>query len=204
MSWNDIPQGFGEQKEKSDSSAYTKFPDRETTTVRILCEPEIGLSYWSTKLDEEGKDKRVCNHVRYGTIVPDSELEVNKWGKLDRPKEFMAFVVYNYGRGEVNKDTGKKEDEGIQLMDITQKQIIGAIKALKADKDYGDPVNYDLKITRNGVGTDTKYTTLPGKEKPADKAILDEYKNSKIDLSKLFTEKTVKIEEKVVVDDINF
>lgn len=39
--------------------------------------------------------------------------------------------------------------------------IYNAINDLIQDDDYGDPTEYDIKITRTGKGTDTKYSVLP-------------------------------------------
>lgn len=49
-----------------------------------------------------------------------------------------------------------------------------SIANLAKDEDYGDPVNYDIKVTRNGTGTDTTYQVVPMPNKaPLSKAARD-------------------------------
>jgi hypothetical protein len=57
-------------------------------------------------------------------------------------------VIWNY--------TEKK----IQVMEITQQTIKKAIWDLVKDVDFGDPKEYDLKISKTGKGKETKYTLL--------------------------------------------
>lgn len=49
--------------------------------------------------------------------------------------------------------------------------IYNALNALVQDEDWGDPVEYDIKVSRTGKGTDTKYSVSPSpksKEVPDD------------------------------------
>jgi len=45
------------------------------------------------------------------------------------------------------------------------KAIFNAIKAYAVDQDYGDPTMYDLKIKKEGVGRDTRYTVVASPKK---------------------------------------
>ena len=40
------------------------------------------------------------------------------------------------------------------------KQIVKAIKGYAVDPDYGDPTAYDIKIKKEGIGRDTRYTVV--------------------------------------------
>lgn len=41
------------------------------------------------------------------------------------------------------------------------------LAAYAKDEDYGDPKNYNIKVTREGSGTETKYTIVPSPKKYA-------------------------------------
>jgi hypothetical protein len=65
-------------------------------------------------------------------------------------KHFWSFVVWNY------------KDERIQIMEVTQKSIMTAMKALIDNKSWGNPKDYDISITRKGTTmNDTEYSIMP-------------------------------------------
>lgn len=43
--------------------------------------------------------------------------------------------------------------------------IFNQIKSFAMDEDYGDPRDYDIKITKAGAGRDTRYTVMPSPKK---------------------------------------
>lgn len=51
------------------------------------------------------------------------------------------------------------------------------IANLAEDEEYGDPTQYNIKVTRKGEGTDTKYHVLPGTKREP----LTEEQQAKID-----------------------
>lgn len=63
-----------------------------------------------------------------------------------------AWSIWNY-----NEDSAQ----------ILQLPVTGfrQIQALAQDPEYGDPSAYDLKITRTGTGTSTKYSVIPSPNK---------------------------------------
>lgn len=91
-----------------------------------------------------------------------------------KPRHFRAFVVYDY------------DDKAIKVCEVTQKAIQNAVLALYKDEDWGDPKQYDLKITKEWDGMETKYTVNPAPAKELDKDIELQYKSLKIDLRELF------------------
>lgn len=56
---------------------------------------------------------------------------------------------------------------------------------LYKNEDWGDPKNYDLKITRDGDGMETKYSVLPRPAKDVDPEIMTAYLDANIDLEAL-------------------
>ena len=57
------------------------------------------------------------------------------------------------------------EANAVQIWQINQRTIQEAIMNLINDSDWGDPREYDLKITRTGDALETKYTVSPKPKK---------------------------------------
>lgn len=150
-------------------SNYMQFEDGKNR-FRVLSSAVIGQVYWKT-ID----DKRTPIRKKMGERINTAELERNKWGKLDKPKHFWAFVVYNYA---VKK---------IQILEITQSTVMGALMNLINDmEDWGSPKEYDITVTKSGKDLDTKYTVTPSPKKALDPSIEGEYKALTIDLEALY------------------
>ena len=60
-----------------------------------------------------------------------------------------ACAVWNY------------EERAVQVWEITQRSLQESLHLLTKDKDFGPPINYDLKITRKGDGLETTYSMVP-------------------------------------------
>lgn len=139
---------------KADSN-YFKLKKGENR-FRILGPAIVGYEYWT-------KDKKPVRSPQPWDVRPeDMDLE-------SQVKHFWAFAVWNY---EVNK---------AQVMEITQKSIMGSIQAYVENKKWGDPMGYDLVVTRVGDGLETEYTTIAEPHSEAPKADI-----SKINLQALF------------------
>lgn len=111
---------------------YMKFTQGENV-FRVLTSPIIGWLDW--------KDNKPYRFQIDNKPTPFSS---------DRSvKHFWALVVWNY------------KEEAVQILEITQSGIQSEIKALVDDKDWGNPREYDIKITRTGESLETKYTVTP-------------------------------------------
>jgi len=140
----------------SSGGGYTKFKQGENK-FRILTSPIIGMLGW--------KDKKPLR-IRQGEEFT-VELEKN-------PKHFWAMVVWNYGTNSV------------EILEITQVSIQGAIKACADDEAWGSPLEYDLKVTRTGEGMDTQYQVTPIPPKPLTKEIKEAFESKTIELEALY------------------
>lgn len=127
-------------------SNYMKFEDGENT-FRVLSSAVTGFSYWTTS------KKPVRSKMMFEETPDDAQL--SKEGKF-QPKHFWAFVVWNY------------KAERVQILELTQKSIQDAILALVNNKKWGDPVKYDITVSKAGEGLDTEYTVMPNPHSPAD------------------------------------
>lgn len=122
--------------------AYMKIQQGENK-IRILSKPIIGWLDW--------KDK-VPHRFRFNA-KPEKPLDK---GPI---KNFWAFIVWNYN------------EQAIQVLEITQATIQGAIQNLSRDSDWGAPYDYDIKITRKGQDLSTEYSITPVPKKAVDETI---------------------------------
>ena len=113
---------------------YTKLAQGKTT-IRIIGSAITGYLGWG---EEQGKRKP----HRSKDMPPAGTFE-------EKPKHFWAFPVWNY------------DTNSVQIMEITQKGIQGALVELYKDKSWGDPKKYDVVINRDGEGLETHYSVMP-------------------------------------------
>lgn len=124
----------------------------------------MGHEYWKTTDDgRKPVRKRMGEKINVADIEEDGDL-----------KHFWALPVYNHDVGTV------------QVMAITQKSIMTAIKDLANDEDWGDPRQYDIKLIKTGEKLETRYSVqpVPARELSSDakKVIQD----TKINIQALF------------------
>jgi len=164
-----LPKGY---KVPEGSSNYFRFEEGENR-FRVLGDLILGTEYWIT--DPKDKTKRIPQRVEQGVDISVDKLEENpKTGEVDIPKHFWAIVVWNV------------DAEKIQILEITQKSIQRSITAMSNSKDWGDPVEYDILVTREGKGLETTYTVTPCPKKKLDPGIVQLYKDMQIDVKALF------------------
>ena len=165
-----LPTGYCEPV----TSNYTKLVDGDNK-FRILSEAVVGMVFWKTVLNENGKPNQKPIRRRPEEPISADEIELDKYGKPRLPKHFWAFVVYNYN------------DERIQILELTQSGIRRAIKNLINKPKWGDPRDYDITITREGKDLDTEYTVSSDPKEEFDEKIIEQYKAMKIDLEVLYS-----------------
>jgi len=158
-----IPKGYEPPK----SSGYMKFAQGKNK-FRILSSLVTGWEYWTTE------DKCIRSKEEF-TETPDIKVDP-KTGKKNISHVWFV-VVYDYA------------DETIKILEITQRGIQKYILGLVNDADWGSPKGYDLVVTREGEGFNTKYTVAASPHKAVSQDILDEYEKAEIDLESLFEEK---------------
>lgn len=122
-----------------------KLGDGDSVKFRILSHPIEGWSYWNAD------KKPVRLRKAPPALPPDIQY---RDGKADAVKFFAAFAVWNYREGSV------------QVCELTQKGILKAIQTYGDHEDYGDPLTYDLTLTRKGKGLETEYTLIASPPKP--------------------------------------
>lgn len=157
------------------TSRYMKFQAGENR-FRILGSFKdetaiMGMEYWKSTPDGGRKPVRVI----MGTPVPIAELEENDRGELDMPKHFWALPVYNY------------QDSMVQILEITQKMVMNGIKDLSRNKAWGNPLDYDIVVTRTGEKLKTKYTVMANPKEPINETVKEAKNSTKINIVALFS-----------------
>lgn len=151
-----LPEGYEAPRANSNYMKLEKGENR----FRILSKPIIGWEDWTP----EKKPIRFMPNEK-----PEKPIDPN------RPvKHFWAMIVFNWFKNE------------IQILHITQRSIQTSIEQLAKDKDWGNPFNYDLKITRDGDGMETEYTVNPVPHKPVGEEVLRAFADKPIYLPALF------------------
>lgn len=114
--------------------------------------------------------------VRFRVKPDDADLPSNV--RLDDGKytvrRFIAGLVYEY------------TTESFKVLQITQKSLMNDLFKYMRDPEYGDPCNYDIKITRKGSGLKTEYDLVAAPPKEAQKAIIAAYEDEYCNLDVLF------------------
>ncbi len=150
-----LPAGYEVPKAPT---KYLKMKENKKYTFRIMSKPVIGWEYWT----EDQKGRKPHRVVGYDEVP---EKYINPVNKKDRVKHFWAFVIWN------------RDDELVQIMDITQTTIQDAIKRYAQDPDWGTPVNsYDLVVEREDNNGFVEYSVTAKPPKPTEEhveAIID-------------------------------
>lgn len=137
---------------------YMRFEDGENR-FRILSSPLIGWLDW-----KDNKPMRFKHDSK-----PSEPIDPKK-----PIKHFWALIVWNY------------QQKAIQILEITQQTVFGKIQNLAKDQDWGDPREYDIKVTKSGQALDTKYDTNPCPKETLSVEIAEELSKVSPDLEKLW------------------
>jgi len=139
-------------------SNYMKFQEG-LNRIRILGSAIVGFEYFTV-------DNKP---IRSKEAFKETPADIKENGKV---KAFWAFPVYNY------------QTKTVQILEVTQKTIMKDIKSLVDNSKWGNPIMYDIAITKTGEGLETEYSTQgePPIGEPSD------------EIKTAFMEKTIKLE----------
>jgi len=148
------------------SSNYMKFLEGDNT-FRVMSSAIVGWEYWNTD------NKPVRSPEPFEEVPQD--IKKDKDGNNTRINHFWAFCVWNY------------EAQKIQVLELTQKGLMKAIKGYVDNKKWGDPKNFDLTVNRTGSGFDTEYQITPNPHSEVLGEIKMAYEAKTINLDNLFS-----------------
>lgn len=143
------------------NSSYLKLPVGETK-IRILTQPVIGWIDWK---DNQPHRFRMNNKPQ------------KSFDPLKPVRHFWALLVFDY------------TDNDIKIFEITQSTIQKQIENLAKDSEWGNPGQYDLKITKKGQDKSTEYSLTPSPKKTLSEEIKERAKVKPVYLNHLFENK---------------
>lgn len=162
-----LPDGY--EVPKTAGGNYFKLEDGPNK-FRVLSAPVMGWEYWNTQ------DKPVRLHDLPKEQPEDLRQDmVDGSYKPSKIKHFWSMVVWSY------------KEAKLQILEITQATIQHAIADLALNDDWGNPMEYDLTITRKGEKLKTEYTVQPSPQKPVPVDAHKAYREARINLQALFT-----------------
>lgn len=144
---------------KGEGNNYLKFKAGDTK-FQIVSRPMLGWIDWkNNKPLRFPLDKKPSKPV-------DPEKPI---------KHFWVMAVWH------------PESESIKILEITQKTVQSAIKALSMNPDWGSPFNYQLTVTRKGSGKEgTEYFVVPSPKSPLPEAATLELVRLNLDMEALW------------------
>ena len=147
-------------------NGYMRLEQGENKFRILSAHPIIGTEVWVAQKDGSKKPVR----IRTDEEIPRDIICEGA------PKHFWAMVVWNYKKNLV------------QILQLTQKSILGAVSGLIKNEDWGDPHAYDIIINRKGEGLETEYSVMPTPKKDLAKEVVEQWQEleSKIKLEALY------------------
>jgi len=142
-------------------SQYLKFAPNDKATIRIISLPVEGIEVW--------KDKKPLRWKFAG------EMPKEAYSADDKPKPFAAFGVWHY------------EAKQYKIYQCSTRSVLQELANL--NEVEGDPLSYDITITRKGASLDTKYYVKSSKPTELTEEVLQASQEfaANVDLEALFT-----------------
>lgn len=141
-------------------------PPAGESRVRVVGSAVVGWLGWDKSGEkpkpERSRDRQGVEHL----ATPGDEI-----------KFFWAFPVLVRDGG-----TGT-----VAIWEVTQSTIQDAIEGLVKDSDWGSPLEYDIKINKQGQKLETTYHITPAPKTPTDLTSEQSTIIGGIDMDQLFT-----------------
>ncbi|MDF9799090.1 hypothetical protein OKW21_004353 [Catalinimonas alkaloidigena] len=147
---------------------------------RFVGGPVSGFIFYGTMEREDGTEttkpyrrREVDGEFSVEEMI-NRNAKLKKDGEMERQKYFIASLVYNY------------QKEKLQVLEITQKSVLKALKSYVESEEYGHPSGYDLTVEKKGEGLNTDYTVVVSPPKPLSAEIETALGEVSCDLEKIF------------------
>jgi hypothetical protein len=148
--------------------------------LRFIGNPVSGFVFFGKTKREDGSEtvKPYRRRESEGEFsleeMINRDIRMKPDGEIEGQKYFVMGLVYNY------------QKEKLQVLEITQKSILKALKSYVESEEYGHPSGYDLTIEKKGDGLNTEYTVIVSPPKPLSDEIVEAVGNASCDLQKIF------------------
>lgn len=150
------------------TSNYMTIQDGDNV-IRILDKAVVGWEYWTDEV-KDGEKKAVSYRVQNEDVIPMDKVNTDQYGNANF-YYFWAFPVYNFG------------DRRIQILKIRQKSIRAEIFRYMNNKKWGNPMDYNLIISKGKEGGKVKYAVTNDPKEPLDLTIIARYQTMHIDMN---------------------
>ena len=150
--------------------------------IRFIGNPVSGFVFFGKTKREDGSEtvKPYRRRESEGEFsleeMINRDVRMKPDGEIEGQKYFVMGLVYNY------------QKEKLQVLEITQKSILKALKSYVESEEYGHPSGYDLTIEKKGDGLNTEYTVVVSPPKPLSAEIVESVGNTSCELQKIFEE----------------
>ena len=67
----------------------------------------------------------------------------------------------------------------VKFLTFHQKTIMSMMEELDKNEEWGDPIHYDITVTRSGEGKETQYTIMPHPKSDVDSAVIEKWQTLK-------------------------
>ena len=148
--------------------------------VRFIGNPVSGFVFFGKVEREDGTEttKPYRRRESEGEFSIEEMINRNarmkKDGEMEGQKYFVMGLVYNH------------QKQKLQVLEVTQKSILKALKSYVDSEEYGHPSGYDLTIEKSGEGLNTEYTVVVSPPKPLSAEVEDLVGETSCDLQKVF------------------
>ena len=148
--------------------------------VRFIGNPVSGFVFFGKTKRDDGTEsvKPYRRRESEGEFsleeMINRDMRMKPDGEIEGQKYFVMGLVYNH------------QKEKLQVLEITQKSILKALKSYVESEEYGHPSGYDLTIEKKGDGLNTEYTVVVSPPKPLSSEIENLIGETSCDLQKIF------------------
>ena len=146
--------------------------------IRFIGNPVSGFVFFGKTKREDGSEtvKPYRRRESEGEFsleeMINRDVRMKPDGEIEGQKYFVMGLVYNH------------QKEKLQVLEVTQKSILKALKSYVESEEYGHPSGYDLTIEKKGDGLNTEYTVIVSPPKPLSDEIVEAVGSTSCDLQK--------------------
>ncbi len=118
--------------------------------IRFVGNPISGFVFYGKIKREDGSEavkpyrRRECDGEFSLEEMINRDVRMKPDGEIEGQKYFVMGLIYNH------------QKEKLQVLEITQKSILKALKSYVESEEYGHPSGYDLTIEKKGDGLNSE------------------------------------------------